>query len=158
MKKRAPTCSAAEESAPVNKYHRHPTSCSVRHVEESHAAGRQRIFFGPVPLADFQDHRHPQPTSRFTDRHAIGNRVLGGGYLLQKCVQSTPKADPWLRSKGWNPSGIPQRRPTHTWMPARDLLYDSCTYVCTWISPSEKRTNHRTFLGRQPHVSGPSKR
>lgn len=80
----------------INIYHRHPTSCSVRHVEESHAAGRQRIFLGPVPLAEFQDHRHLQPKSRFTDRHDIGNRVLGAGYLLQKCVQSTPKAGPTL--------------------------------------------------------------
>ena len=62
----------------INIYHRHPTSCSVRHVEESHAAGRQRIFLGPVPLTEFQVHRHLQPKSRFTDRHDIGNRVLGG--------------------------------------------------------------------------------
>lgn len=53
-------------------------------------------FLGPVPLAEFQVHRHLQPKSRFTDRHDIGNRVLGGGYLLQKCVQSTPKAGPTL--------------------------------------------------------------
>lgn len=53
--------------------------------------------------------------------------------------ESRPDLGPWL-SKGprvCNPSRIPRRRLTHTQMPARDLLYDSCTYVHTYVHVHE---------------------
>lgn len=124
---------------------------------ESHAAGRQRILFGPVPLADFQNHRHPQPASRFTNRHDIGHQPCFGwrNTLLQNLssrLRKQTRSWEW-RSKGWNPSKTPQRRLTHTRLLDRDLLYDSCTES----SPSEQRTNCTALYFKvQPHVSGPS--